>query len=125
MDKYNIEKEKNILGIVDNQSWDGKEEIKAVYYSGFLAQEVDEAAKKVGYNFSGVDKSGKLWGLRYAEFTVPLVKAVKEQQIMIDELKQQNEALKQENLQTKLTLSQLEKRISTLEAKSSESAMKE
>ncbi|MEP6795816.1 MAG: hypothetical protein ABJB16_15925 [Saprospiraceae bacterium] len=33
-----------------------------------------------------LDKSGKIMGLRYAEFTVPLVKAVQEQQVMIDQL---------------------------------------
>jgi hypothetical protein len=46
-----------------------------------VAQEVEEAAKKINYEFSGVDapksKDG-IYGLRYAEFIVPLVKSVQE-----------------------------------------------
>ena len=47
--------------------------------TGFIAQEVEQAAKKIGYDFSGVDapKNEKdMYGLRYDEFVVPLVKAV-------------------------------------------------
>lgn len=61
-------------------------------FSGFLAQEVEQAARSIGYNFSGVDapKNDKsLYGLRYAEFTVPLVKAVQEQQALIESQKQE------------------------------------
>lgn len=65
---------------------------KAQYvYTGFIAQEVEKAAKELGYSFSGVDapKNGKdLYGLRYAEFVVPLVKAVQE-------LNEQNAALEE------------------------------
>src|SRR5436190_1399747 len=49
--------------------------------TGFIAQEVEAAAKSVDFDFSGVDvpKNDKdLYGLRYAEFVVPLVKAVQE-----------------------------------------------
>jgi trimeric autotransporter adhesin len=52
-----------------------------ILYSGFIAQDVEASAKKLGYNFSGVDapKNDKdLYSLRYAEFVVPLVKAVQE-----------------------------------------------
>ena len=47
--------------------------------TGFVAQDVEQAAKKVGYNFNGVnvDESG-IYSLSYAEFVVPLVKAVQE-----------------------------------------------
>jgi hypothetical protein len=51
------------------------------------------AAKELGYDFSGVDKPKNekdFYGLRYAAFVVPLVKAVQEQQQIIDELKQSN-----------------------------------
>jgi hypothetical protein len=44
----------------------------------------------VGYDFSGVDKpknESDMYGLRYAEFVVPMVKAIQEQQAMIEELK--------------------------------------
>lgn len=52
-----------------------------VIFSGFIAQDVEQAAKETGYDFSGVDapKNEKdFYGLRYAEFVVPLVKAVQE-----------------------------------------------
>jgi len=56
--------------------------------TGFIAQEVEEAAKSIGYDFSGVnvDKGeGGLYGLSYSKFIVPIVKAVQE-------LSEQNEA---------------------------------
>ena len=61
-------------------------DIEKIRMSGFLAQDVEAAAKKIGYDFNGVDvpKNDKsLYGLKYAEFVVPLVKAVQEQQQLI------------------------------------------
>ena len=66
----------------------GIEEKEKVVRTGFVAQEVDAAAKNLGYDFSGVDKpqnEHSLYGLRYAEFVVPLVKAVQELSKMNDE----------------------------------------
>jgi predicted RNase H-like nuclease (RuvC/YqgF family) len=66
--------------------------------TGFLAQEVEAAAESVGYDFHGVDKpknENDFYGLRYAEFVVPLVKAVQEQQNMIIKQKSANEAQQQ------------------------------
>ncbi|MES2836115.1 MAG: tail fiber domain-containing protein [Bacteroidota bacterium] len=57
--------------------------------TGFIAQEVESAAQEIGYDFSGVDKpknENDYYGLRYAEFTVPLIKAVQEQQEIINDL---------------------------------------
>ena len=55
---------------------------EAGVYSGFIAQDVHEAAKSLGYDFSGVkvpeNKDEEMYGLRYAEFVVPLVKAAQE-----------------------------------------------
>ena len=65
-------------------------EKEAITYTGFVAQEVEAAAKELGYDFSGVDaprNENGTYGLRYAEFVVPLVKAVQEQQKEIEELK--------------------------------------
>jgi hypothetical protein len=65
--------------------------------TGFIAQEVEAAARSVGFNFSGVDapKNEKdMYGLRYAEFVVPLVKAVQEQQKMIEDRDAANQELK-------------------------------
>jgi hypothetical protein len=70
-----------------------------IVYSGFVAQEVEETAKKLKYEFSGVDKpqtEGGLYGLRYSDFVVPLVKAVQELDAKtkeIDELKARIERL--------------------------------
>lgn len=69
-------------------------DIEKIRFSGFIAQEVEQASKEVNYNFSGIDKSGNLLGLRYAEFTVPLVKAVQEQQALIEKLMKEIEYLK-------------------------------
>jgi hypothetical protein len=55
-----------------------KYDIEKTQFTGLIAQEVDAAAKKLSYDFSGVDKTGKIWGLRYGDFVVPLIKAVQE-----------------------------------------------
>jgi trimeric autotransporter adhesin len=63
-----------------------------IKHTGFVAQEVEETAKQLNYDFSGIDKPKNdkdLYGLRYADFVVPLVKAVQEQQQQIEQQKQQ------------------------------------
>lgn len=67
-----------------------------IRYTGFIAQEVEQAAKELNFDFSGIDKplsEKSTYGLRYGEFVVPLVKAVQEQQEMIENLLKQNEEL--------------------------------
>jgi hypothetical protein len=67
-----------------------------ILYSGFIAQEVEKTAKEMGYDFSGVDapkNENDLYGLRYAEFVVPLVKSVQELSVKNDELSAANESL--------------------------------
>jgi len=71
----------------------------AIRYTGFLAQDVEKAAESIGYNFSGIDKpqhDKDNYSLRYAEFVVPLVKAVqelsKENELLKAELKQKDAA---------------------------------
>jgi hypothetical protein len=56
--------------------------------TGFVAQDVEKAAKEIGYDFSGVDvaqNENDVYGLKYAEFVVPLVKAVQELSAKNDE----------------------------------------
>ena len=90
---FNIDKENEILGIKkDESNQKGKYDVEKITFSGFLAQEVEKAASDVGYDFSGVvkpqnDKS--LYGLRYSEFVVPMVKAMQEQQSMIEDQQRQ------------------------------------
>jgi hypothetical protein len=65
--------------------------------SGFIGQEVAEAAKAAGYNFDGVHvpvDDIDNYSIAYSQFVVPLVKAVQEQQVMIDDLKKENAELK-------------------------------
>ena len=98
----------------------------AFTYSGFIAQDVEKTAKELGYDFSGVDapKNDKdVYGLRYAEFVVPLVKAVQElskqnEQLTIDngQLKKTSEQLTMDNGQLKTQAADQEKRIAKLEA---------
>ncbi len=87
--------------------------------TGFIAQEVEKAAKNCGFDFSGVDapKNDKdTYGLRYADFVVPLVKAVQEQQQEIKELKSENEELKEiksENAELKERLDAIESKLAS------------
>lgn len=55
-----------------------------ITYTGLIAQEVDEAAKKEGVAYSGVDKNGEFWGIRYGDLTVPIIKGIQEQQQLIE-----------------------------------------
>jgi len=71
-----------------------------IVYTGFIAQDVEKTAKSIGYDFSGIDvpENGKgTYGLRYAEFVVPLVKAVQELSEQVNELKAEIEVLKKNN----------------------------
>ena len=71
----------------------------SIVRTGFIAQEVEAAAQKVGFDFDGVsapENETDLYGIRYAEFVVPLVKAVQEQQEIIEQLKERIEALEKE-----------------------------
>ena len=99
---YNLAKEAELLGRVDTSEWEGKYDIERIRFSGFIAQEVDSAANSIGYSFSGVDKQGKIAGLRYQEFVIPLVKSVQElyteskaKDEVIIKLQKENEAQEQ------------------------------
>lgn len=77
----NIHKQNQLLGVQNDSNWNGKYEIEKTIQTGFIAQQVDSAAQAIGYNFSGVTRpqsSGGLYALGYADFVVPLVKAVQE-----------------------------------------------
>jgi trimeric autotransporter adhesin len=97
----------NVSGLRNKQNGNHGKELDALYkkamaekeqilQTGFVAQEVEKAADETGYDFSGVYKpqnENDFYGLRYAEFVVPLVKAVQEQQAEIEILKKQNKML--------------------------------
>lgn len=74
-----------------------RKEKEKITYTGFIAQDVEKASKELNYDFSGVDipaNKNESYGLRYAEFVVPLVKAVQELSNKNDQLQQQIDELK-------------------------------
>jgi len=83
----------------------------AIHYTGFLAQDVEKAAASVAYDFSGVDApqhERDNYSLRYAEFVVPLVKAVQELDEKNGQLKMENEALRAQNTNLEARLDKIE-----------------
>jgi len=112
-----------------------KEKQQSIVYGGFLAQEVEQAAKMISYDFSGVvipQNENSIYSLRYAEFVVPLVKAVQElavrndqltekvgeQQKMMEEQSKMIEQLQQENSELKkiqLEIEELKKSVKILQ----------
>ena len=94
----------------DTTDWEGKYDIEKIRMTGFLAQDVEKAAQNAGFDFSGVVKPQNehdLYSLRYAEFVVPLVKAVQEQQAVIETQNKTLAQLQQENQQMKAELAQI------------------
>ena len=116
----NLHTENRLLNIKQGNSkgeaaadYTDKYALENVTQTGFIAQEVESAAKKAGYNFSGlsVPKNNQgLYGINYTEFVVPLVKAVQEQQEVIA---QQNKKLEQQQQ----LLESLSRRLKALEEK--------
>ena len=80
-------------------------------FTGFVAQEVEQAAKDAGYDFSGIDKpknENDYYGLRYSDFITPMVKAMQEQQQIIEQLKKTSEDLRNQNADLLRRLEKLE-----------------
>lgn len=78
-----------LTGNKETPEYAGKHDADKVLQSGFLAQEVEQAAKSINYYFSGVhvpENDKQLYSLSYSDFVVPLVKAMQEQQKMITDL---------------------------------------
>lgn len=85
-------------------------EKEKIIYTGLVAQEVEKAANKLGYNFSGIYKpqnDNDVYGLSYADFVMPLIKGMQE-------LDQQNQQLKQNNQTLETRVTQLEKMVQQL-----------
>jgi hypothetical protein len=96
----NLSKQKEIAraNTNDEKDWEGKNDIEKRKMTGFLAQDVEQAADEIGYNFSGVHtpKNGDgLYSLEYSSFVVPLVKAVQEQQKTIEDQNRKIDKLQQ------------------------------
>jgi len=104
----------NVKNVAYNENEENAiSEKEKIRYTGFIAQEVEKAAKETGYDFSGVikPKSDKdLYSLSYAEFVVPLVKATQE-------LNKKNEVLYKKLQAQQLLIAHLQKRLNILEKK--------
>jgi len=92
-----------ITGNKETEDYPEKYDVEKIKQSGFLAQEVEKAAIASGYNFSGITipkNENELYTMSYAQFVVPLVKAVQElssknnaQDIIIENMKAENAIL--------------------------------
>lgn len=96
----------------------GRTAKEAIRYTGFIAQDVEKAAQELKFDFSGVDKPQNdqtPYGLRYAEFVVPLVKAVQEQQEIIEAQDKRAEAQTQIIKEQASEISAMKQRLERLE----------
>ncbi|MBK6966772.1 MAG: tail fiber domain-containing protein [Bacteroidales bacterium] len=117
--RLNRERISDLTGITASHSKINEKDNSAKFYTGdqygpvttgFVAQEVEIAAQNIGFDFSGVDKpqnENSLYGLRYAEFVVPLVKAVQELNAKFEAQEKTNLELKQINEELRIRNEQL------------------
>ena len=94
--------------------WESKYDIEKIKMTGFLAQDVEAAAIASGYDFSGIQKPAnpdELYSLRYSDFVMPLIKAVQEQQVIIENQNEAIELLKEQNQEMQLELAAIKKKL--------------
>jgi len=105
-----LAKEKEIAkATIKDEDWEGKYDIEKRKMTGFLAQDVEQAANEINYSFSGVHKPKNgdgLYSLEYSAFVVPLVKAVQEQQQIIED---QNKKIEKQQQQIDLLLEEVQR----------------
>jgi predicted transcriptional regulator len=85
-------------------------EQERVLHTGFIAQEVEQAAKDINFKFDGVhhpENDNDTYSIAYAEFVVPLVKAVQE-------LNEENKKLKEQNTSMQKRLDEIQAQIEML-----------
>ena len=95
---YNVDLAK-IRSTLENSDSGTQEPSMSEKHVGFIAQEVAQVITENGYIFSGVDvpeeeESGQ-YGIRYAEFVIPLTKAVQELSALVEAQQQENNILKE------------------------------
>jgi len=96
---------------------DATSDAEAITYTGFVAQEVETAAKKVNYDFSGIvvpQNESSLYALRYADFVVHLVKAVQELSNKNDSLDNIIDSLKTAQTSLQAQINSLAQQMTTL-----------
>jgi hypothetical protein len=90
VDKTSVQRFLGVPDSIGQSRFAAKEQ--TIRQTGFVAQEVEKLVKKSGYVFNGVDapqNDRDTYTIRYAEFVVPLVKAVQEMSAKLDEQQQQ------------------------------------
>ncbi len=130
---WDLDKMDKFMGVSESYSPEmvaNHKKSSQIVHTGFIAQEVEQAAKETGFNFDGIhhpDNQKDMYSLAYGEFVVPLVKAVqqlagKNEQLTV-KMEEQNQTIEQQNqtilqLKEQLTeLQQLKKRMERLENK--------
>ncbi|HSZ32767.1 MAG TPA: tail fiber domain-containing protein [Puia sp.] len=106
----NFQKMNSISKLQQDLAVDQREKI---IYSGFIAQEVDDAAKKIGYNFSGVVKpknTNDIYRLGYSDFVPSEVKAVQQ-------IRHENDSLENYINNLQLRIINIKQQIADLKAK--------
>ncbi|MEO6720382.1 MAG: tail fiber domain-containing protein [Ferruginibacter sp.] len=95
---------------ITNISYAGEQRL----HTGFLAQEVEKTANQLGYNFDGVhapENDRGYYSLSYSQFVMPLVKAIQEQQAIIEQQDKTN-ALQQQQIDALLKeIKQIKKKL--------------
>lgn len=72
---------------------------EGILYTGLIAQELEQVVDDMGVEFSGLKRPANEsdhYGVSYATLTIPLIKAVQEQQAEIDALRAENAALRRQ-----------------------------
>ena len=109
-----------LTGNKETPDFPGKYDVEKIKFSGFLAQEVEQAAKETGYDFSGLHKpnnSKELYAISYETFVVPLVKAVQEQQNIINKQDKLMDEINKKSTEQNQLIAELLKRVLALEKK--------
>ena len=115
------------FGEIDAEEWEGKYDIEDIRFSGFIAQDVESLSQELGYEFSGVDapkNSNDIYGLRYSDFVVPLVKSLQElneviqnQESKISALELHNDRLQLQVQSNAKELQELKRLVMTIQEK--------
>ena len=115
---YDIHGLNKFIGVPEDQKRNGTQDVEKamankekIQYTGFVAQDVEKAANKINYDFSGIYKPQNdkdPYGLGYSDFIPSLVKAVQE-------LSKQNDSLRSANNNQQKQMDALTERMNKLE----------
>ncbi len=107
-----------IIGTPDSlRLYDAEASKSAEEQIGLIAQEVEQAANELGFEFHAIEKPkgpNSHYGLRYSEFVPVLVKAIQEQQSTITAQQELIHLTRRQNAQLESRLSQIEAQMTNL-----------